>query len=152
VRSWPVVVLALPAFVAIWSGWVGLGGLSGFGVMHPLPGIWDRLAVNTAITLPVGMETYAAFALRVWLSQGVSVRARWFAKRSAITALALGAAGQVAYHLMTAAAVTAAPWPITILVACLPVAVLGMGAALAHLLREPQPQPQPEPGPGQVTQ
>ena len=25
VRSWPVLLLALPAFVAVWSGWVGLG-------------------------------------------------------------------------------------------------------------------------------
>jgi hypothetical protein len=148
VRSWPVVLLALPALVAIWSGWVGLGGLTGFGVVHPLPGIWDGLAVNTAITLPIGMETYAAYALRAWLGGGVSGRARRFAKRSAIAALALGAAGQVAYHLMTAAEMTAAPWPITTLVACLPVAVLGMGAALAHLLHEPEP----EPGSGEVTQ
>jgi hypothetical protein len=58
--------------------------------------------------------------------------------------LVLGAAGQVAYHLMTAAAVTAAPWPITTLVACLPVAVLGMGAALAHLLHQPEPAHEPE--------
>jgi hypothetical protein len=154
VRSWPVVVLALPAFVAIWSGWVGLGTLSGFGVVHPLPGIWDRLALNTAITLPIGMETYAAYALRAWLSHDASGRARRFAKWSAITALALGAAGQVAYHLMTAAGVTAAPWPITTAVACLPVAVLGMGAALAHLLHHPEPthEPEPEPEPEQVTQ
>jgi hypothetical protein len=48
----------------------------------------------------------------------------------------LGAAGQVAYHLMTAAGVTAAPPVITTVVACLPVAVLGMGAALAHLLHD----------------
>src|SRR5829696_6108941 len=74
-RSWPLVVLALPAFVAIWSGWVGLGGLTGLGVVHPLPGIWDGLALNTAITLPIGMETYAAFALRAWLSPAAPVRA-----------------------------------------------------------------------------
>jgi hypothetical protein len=109
------------------------------------PRIWDRLALNTAITLPIGMETYAAYALRAWLSHGgESGRARRFAKWSAITALALGAAGQVAYHLMTAAGVTAAPWPITTLVACLPVAVLGMGAALAHLLHQPEPAHKPE--------
>jgi hypothetical protein len=147
VRVWPVVVLALPAFVAIWSGWVGLGGLTGFGVVHLLPGIWDGLALNTAITLPIGMETYAAYALRAWLSHdGASVRARRFAKWSAIAALALGAAGQVAYHLMTAAGVRAAPWPITTVVACLPVAVLGMGAALAHLLRQSEPAHEPESG------
>jgi hypothetical protein len=133
-RSWPVLLLALPAFVAIWSGWVGLGGLTGFGVVHPLPGIADTLSLNTAITLPIGLETYAAYALRVWLSPGVPKRARPFAKWSAIGSLMLGAAGQVAYHLMTSMHVTNAPWQITTLVSSLPVAVLGMGAALAHLL------------------
>lgn len=134
VRSWPVLLLAAPAFVAIWSGWVGLGSLTGFGTVHPLPGIWDSLQLNTAITLPIGMETYAAYALRVWVAGRVPARARRFAKFSAIGALALGALGQVAYHLMAAAGVDRAPWPITTAVSCLPVAVLGMGAALAHLL------------------
>ncbi|MEH1017852.1 ABC transporter permease [Micromonospora sp. CPCC 206060] len=135
VRTWPVLLLALPAFVAIWSGWVGLGGLTGFGVVHPLPGIWDSLSVNTAITLPIGVETYAAYALRAWLSGQVPAPARRFAKWSAIGSLLLGALGQVAYHLMESVGMTAAPWWITTLVACLPVVVLGMGAALAHLMR-----------------
>jgi hypothetical protein len=134
VRSWPVLLLALPAFVAVWSGWVGLGELTGFGVVHPLPGIADGFTLNSAITLPIGVETYAAFALRVWLSGRVPAKARRFAKVSALSALALGALGQVAYHLLEAAGVTSAPWPITTAVACLPVAVLGMGAALAHLI------------------
>ncbi|GAA1571710.1 ABC transporter permease [Kribbella sancticallisti] len=134
VRSWPVLLLALPAFVAVWSGWVGLGELTGFGVVHPLPGIADDFTINSAITLPIGVETYAAFALRVWLSGRVPARARRFAKVSALAALGLGALGQVAYHLLEAAGVTRAPWQITTVVACLPVAVLGMGAALAHLI------------------
>lgn len=134
-RSWVLLLLAAPAFVAIWSGWVGLGGLTGFGVVHPLPGIWDSFSLNTAITLPIGVEAYAAYALRAWLSgDRVSSRARRFAAWSAIGSLLLGALGQVAYHLMEAAGITAAPWWITTLVACLPVLVLGMGAALAHLL------------------
>lgn len=133
-RTWPVLLLALPAFVAIWSGWVGLGGLTGFGVVHPLPGIWDAFELNTAITLPIGVETYAAYALSVWLSGDVPARARQFAKWSAIGSLALGALGQVAYHLMTAAGMAKAPWLITTLVACLPVVVLGCGAALRHLI------------------
>ncbi|TDC81272.1 ABC transporter permease [Micromonospora sp. KC606] len=132
---WPVVLLALPAFVAIWSGWVGLGGLTGFGVVHPLPGIWDSFSINSAITLPIGVETYGAYALYVWLSGRVPDRARRFAKWSAIASLLVGALGQVAYHLLEAAGVTSAPWWITTAVACLPVAVLGMGAALAHLVR-----------------
>lgn len=135
VRPWPVLILAAPAFVAVWSGWVGLGSLTGFGVVHPLPGIADGFTINSAITLPIGVETYAAFALRVWLSGQVPAAARRFAKWSAIGSLILGALGQVAYHLLAAAGVTHAPWQITTAVACLPVAVLGMGAALAHLIR-----------------
>ena len=44
-------------------------------------------------------------------------------------------AGQVAYHLLDQAGMTRAPWAITTIVSCLPVLVLGMGTALAHLLR-----------------
>jgi hypothetical protein len=132
--AWPVLLLALPAFMAIWSGWVSLGELSGFGLVHPLPGIADNLTINTAITLPIGVETYAAYALWVWLSGRAPLAARKFARTSAIGSLIFGAAGQVTYHLMAAAGMTAAPWQITAAVACLPVAVLGMGAALAHLL------------------
>jgi hypothetical protein len=139
VRSWPLLLLAAPAFVAIWSGWVGLGELTGFGQIHPLPGTpvagWT---LNTAITLPVGVETYAAYALRVWLTRAGTVQAIRFARLSAIGSLMLGAAGQVAYHLMAAAHVTRAPWQIVTVVACLPVAVLGMGAALAHLVHNGQ--------------
>jgi hypothetical protein len=43
--------------------------------------------------------------------------------------------GQIAYHLMAQAQVAQAPWPITTLVSRLPVLVLGMGTALAHMLR-----------------
>ncbi len=136
VAVWPVMLLALPAFVAIWSGWVGLGQLTGFGIVHPLPGIADGFAINTAITLPIGVETYAAYALRVWLSGQVPARARRFAKYSALGSLALGALGQIAFHLMKAAGMTSAPWLITAAVACLPVAVLGMGAGLAHLIKD----------------
>jgi hypothetical protein len=132
IRIWPLIVLAAPAFVSIWAGWVGLGGLTGFGPVHLLPGIADGFVVNSAITLPIGMETYAAYALRIWLTPGVPRRARRFAMWSSIGALLLGAAGQVAYHLMVA---PNSPWLITTVVACLPVAVLGMGAALTHLLR-----------------
>jgi hypothetical protein len=143
VQTWPIIGLILPAFVAIWSGWVDLGRLTGFGVVRPFPGIpgFDQVEINTAITLPVGLETYAAFALYVWLSGRVWGVALTFARWSAIGSLALGAAGQVAYHLMVAAGWTAAPWQITTIVSCIPVAVLGMGAALAHLVRSQPPQP-----------
>ncbi len=136
ISRWPILLLALPAFVAVWSGWVGLGQLTGFGVVHPLPGIADGFAINSAITLPIGVETYAAYAMRAWLSGTLPSAARRFAKWSAIGSLILGALGQVAYHLLSANGVTSAPWQITTVVACLPVAVLGMGAALAHLIHQ----------------
>jgi hypothetical protein len=137
VRAWPLLVLAVPAAVAVWSGWVGIGQMTGFGLVHPLPGIWESLHLDTAVTLPVGVEAYAAYALRAWLSAScaVSARTREFARWSAIGSLVLGMAGQVAYHLLAQDRVTHAPWGVTTAVSCLPVLVLGMGAALAHLLR-----------------
>jgi hypothetical protein len=62
VRRWPLFLFAAPAAVVIWSGWIGLGELCGFGPVRVLPGISD-LTINTAITLPVGVEAYAAYAL-----------------------------------------------------------------------------------------
>jgi hypothetical protein len=137
VRTWPLLVLALPASVAVWSGWVGIGEMTGFGVVRPLPGIWDSFHLDTAVTLPVGVETYAAMALRAWLTSSalVAARTRRFARWSAIGALVLGIAGQVAYHLLAEAHVNRAPWIVTTLVASLPVVVLGFGTALAHMLR-----------------
>jgi hypothetical protein len=78
-------------------------------------------------------------------------------------------AGQVTYHLLAQAGTTRTPWAITTLVSCLPVLVLGMGTALAHMLhadaaaadmpgggatgpailRSPAWSPQDQVGPGQ---
>jgi hypothetical protein len=134
-RRWPLFLIAAPAAVAVWSGWVGLGGLCGFGVVHPLPGIAPGFQLNTAITLPVGVEAYGAYGLGAWLHPGLPESARKFAKFSAIGALLVGMVGQVAFHLLSAADATKAPWPVVVGVSCLPVVVLGLGAGLAHLLR-----------------
>lgn len=131
---WPLVVIAAPAAVAVWSGWVGLGAMCGFGVVDLLPGIAD-LRINTAITLPVGIESYGAYALASWISGRGSARTRTFAFRSAIGALALGCLGQVAFHLLAAAGWAVAPWPVVMAVACLPVVTLSFAAALVHLKR-----------------
>ncbi len=137
VRSWPLLVLAAPAAAEVWSGWVGIAQKTGFGLVSPLPGIWPSLHLDTAIALPVGVEAYAAYALRAWLAhdQVISDRTRRFARWSAICSSALGMAGQVACHLMAQAGMARAPWAITTVVSCLPVLVLGMGTVLAHMLR-----------------
>src|SRR5580700_8023815 len=108
VRSWPLLVLAAPAAAEVWSGWVGIAQKTGFGLVSPLPGIWPSLHLDTAITLPVGVEAYAAYALRAWLARDpmISGRTRRFAKWSAICSFALGMAGQVAYHLLAQAGMT----------------------------------------------
>ncbi len=95
VRSWPLLVLAAPAAAEVWSGWVGIAQKTGFGLVSPLPGIWPSLHLDTTITLPVGVEAYAAYALRAWLGSGhyVSPRTRRFAKWSAICSFALGMGG-----------------------------------------------------------
>lgn len=156
-RSWPLLVLAAPASVAVWSGWVGLGTMTGFGSVRPLPGILDGFTINTAITLPIGVEAYGAYALGAWLSRRrLAEGTRRFACVSAVGALLLGMLGQVAFHLLEVAhkakvaeiagktgqtvekvekAMPAqAPWLIVTVVACFPVLVLGMGATLAHLI------------------
>src|SRR5690242_14433559 len=139
VRRWPLLLIAAPAAVAVWSGWVGLGTLCGFGIVHPLPGIGDGFRLNTAITLPVGVEAYGAYALGAWLTPAAAPAARTFARRSALGALALGMTGQVIYHLLAAAHADAAPWPVVMGVSCLPVLTLGFGGALTHLLRTGHP-------------
>ena len=137
VRSWPLLVLAAPAAAEVWSGWAGIAQKTGFGLVSPLPGILPSLHLDTSITLPVGVEAYAAYALRAWLAgeHAISDRTRRFAKWSAICSFALGMAGQVAYHLLAQAGAARAPWLVTTIVSCLPVLVLAMGTTLAHMLR-----------------
>jgi hypothetical protein len=139
-RKWPVFVIGSSASVAVWSGWVGLGQMCGFGLIHPLPGITlldlDKFQLNTSITLPIGVEAYGAYALGAWISHGTPKAAKKFAKRSSIGAIGLGMLGQLAYHLLLAARYAEAPWPIITVVSILPVLTLGFAAGLYHLLQQ----------------
>jgi hypothetical protein len=133
---WPLLVIGLAAAVAVWGGWVDLGAMTGFGIVHPLPGVWDTLTINSAIVLPLGIEAYGAYSLRIWFSSAeLATRTRRFAAWSAIASLVVGAAAQVASHLMRADGITRAPTLVTMLVACVPVAVLGLATGLATLVR-----------------
>ena len=134
-RRWPLLLLAAPAAVSIWAGWVGLGTMAGFGLVRPLPGIADGFQLNSAITLPIGVEAYSAYALGTWLtSRPMPATARRFAGWSSLVALLLGLVGQVVYHVLTTRGLDKAPVPVVVFVACLPVLVLGAGATLHHLL------------------
>lgn len=136
-RSWPILIIAAASFIAIWSGWVGLGKMTGFGEVEPLPGIADW-KLNTAIVLPITMEAYAAYAIRAWLNGRGAGRTRRFARNSAFGTIILGGLAQVAYHLLAAADVQKAPWVVTTIVACMPVLCLGTAAALHQMLSSDQ--------------
>lgn len=135
--------IAAAAFVATWGGWVGLGEMTGFGSQNLLPGFvpdfeadghtpgWST--VNLVITLPLMVESYAAYAMGVWFSKSSSRRARAFAGVSSVASLLLAATGQVSFHVLESKHVDHAPVWLTGMVAVLPVLVLGMAAAL-HLL------------------
>src|SRR5690606_38840954 len=61
-----ILAISLSAFTAVWGGWVGLGRMVGFGRVNLLPGFvadggWAT--IDLAITLPIGIEAYAASAL-----------------------------------------------------------------------------------------
>jgi hypothetical protein len=134
--AWPLFLLSLPAFVSIWGGWVGMGRLTGFGPINLLPGIAD-FTVDTAITLPIGLETYAAYSMYAWLAAAhLSTPTRRFAKWSALGSLVLGMAGQAAYHVMASQGTVKAPVEIVIVVSAIPVIVLGLGTGLAHAMRK----------------
>jgi hypothetical protein len=127
-------LVALSAFVAIWGGWVGLGEMAGFGVVDLAPGSPRPIRINLAITLPLGIEAYAAIALYVAVSGIVTGGARAFAWFSAVGALGIGAFGQAAYHLLAAEEHgSKAPPEIVVFVSVLPVAVLGLASVLLHL-------------------
>jgi hypothetical protein len=136
-RPWPLLLIGIAAAVAVWSGWVGLGEKCGFGIIQPLPGIVEGFTLNTAITLPISVEAYAAYALRVWLSTSHhSARTLTFAKRSTIISLVIGAAAQAGYHLLEAFGYDRAPWPVVLLVSWVPVVMVGVASGLAKLVKD----------------
>ena len=55
----------------MWSGWVGLGGLCGFGIVHPLPGIADcsEEAASPLAAIPYALRHAA---VSTWLNAGVA--------------------------------------------------------------------------------
>ncbi|MET9264136.1 hypothetical protein [Amycolatopsis sp. NPDC004079] len=135
-RPWPLAFIGLAAAVAIWGGWVRLGELTGFGPINLLPGLGSGFTFNTALVLPLSVEFYSAYALRVLLaSDRLTEHTRHFARRSFIASLAVGGGAQIASHIMVAAKVVSAPWPVTTIVACVPLLVIGLATGLATLVK-----------------
>ena len=140
--------IAAPAAVSVWSGWVGLGAMAGFGPVDMLPGIGDGFVINTAITLPIGVEAYSAMALGVWLGHLGDQQTQRFARISALAALLIGMAGQAIYHVLIATGTSQAPIGVVIGVACLPVVVLGSAVRWSTCSTPPPTRYRRRPAPG----
>lgn len=133
----PLWIIAAAAATTIFAGWVELGHLCGFGVVHPLPGTPAAdVRVDLAVLLPLCVDAYAAVAVRHATAPGLPRRVRRFAAASAGVALVVGAAGQAGYHLLHAAGAERAPWPVTLAVSVLPVACWGAVAVLSHAVSQ----------------
>jgi hypothetical protein len=103
VRSWPLLVLALPAAIATWSGRVGIGQMTGsaWSARCPASGIWD--------TLLLGMAGQVAYHL---LAQARTAHAPWPVTTavSCLPVLVLGLGmGTALARLLNAETRTAAP-------------------------------------------
>jgi hypothetical protein len=130
---WPLILIGLPCMVATWAGWVQLGEMCGFGLVEPFPGITD-FTIDTRITLPLGTEAYAIYAMEKATHRETPARARRWAGWSSAFSFGVGLAAQVTFHLLESAGVTKAPWPVVVLVSVVLVGVLGSAALLFHLL------------------
>lgn len=82
-----------------------------------------------AALLPIAIDAQAVVATRAWLASGTGPRARRYARRLALTAVALSVIGNAGEHAMTAAN-TVTPWWVVVLIAAVPPIAL---AATAHL-------------------
>jgi hypothetical protein len=134
--NWPLILIGLPAAVVVWSGWIGLGELCGFTDANVTGGLF-HWKVNICLALPIGVEAYAAYALKAALLPGgtaETIMAKRFARSSAIGALILSVIAQAAYHVMAADHDKRAPALLVIFVSMLPVVAIGMGATLAHMI------------------
>jgi hypothetical protein len=135
-KRWPLLLMGAGGSVTIWGGWAGLGRMTGFGKVYLLPGIWDSFHINTIITLPIGMEAYAAYGFGVWLDRSAPKPARLFAMWSSLVSVILGMAGQAEYHHLVTTHQKVAPGLVVMAVSCLPVMAVMFGALLYHLQDE----------------
>jgi hypothetical protein len=129
---WPLYIISSGAVLAVWSGWVGLGTLCGFGEVQPLIGIWDGLKLNAAIALPLTMEAYGFYAMGYWFDPDEPKDVRRYAQWTCIVAYAMGFLAQATYHVLVSWHRVHAPVPVVVLVAGVPVATICFAGGLLH--------------------
>ena len=151
VRSWPLLVLAAPA---AGRGVVRLGRHRQQDRLRaglPAAGIWPSLHLDTTSPCRPGGGLRGVRAARLAGQRACGQRADP-PVRQVVRDLLLRArmAGQAAYHLLAQAGTARAPWPITTIVSCLPVLVLGMDRASPHAARRRRLRPRDARGPART--
>lgn len=122
---WVLFVVAASVLAEVWASWVGIGSISGFPRIGPIPTDW---------VLAVAMEAYWGYALYAWLVASPGPRSRAMAMWSCAAVFVLSLIGQVLYHEITAPAATPLGKRFVIgFVTSLPVIVLALIAVLIHL-------------------
>jgi len=129
---WPLYLISVGAVLAVWSGWVELGAMCGFGIEQPLYGIWNGLKLNAAISLPLSMEAYGFYAMGFWFDPDEAEGVRTYARWTTILAYSLGFAAQATYHVLAAMHMTHAPIPVVVFVSGVPVATICVAGGLLH--------------------
>lgn len=95
--------------------------------------------------LPLTLDAYAMSATRVWLADmATSTRARRFARRNAVGAIAASLLGNATYHA-GAARLIETRWIVVVIVGAVPPVVLGLVSHLAVLRGQPETVPQSVP-------
>lgn len=129
---WPLYLISVGAVLAVWSGWVELGAMCGFGIEQPLYGVWNGLKINAAISLPLSMEAYGFYAMGFWFDPDEAEGVRKYARWTTILAYTLGFLAQATYHVLAAMHMQHAPIPVVVFVSGVPVATICVAGGLLH--------------------
>lgn len=136
--------VGLTAAITSWAGWTGLAELCGFRGTLSLGDSLPTLHVSWLVA--VSVDLYALVGFQMWLhgSRWVSDHTRNFARASTFAAIILGAAANVAYHVISAEKIRAEylteglpmpPMAVVVIVSSLAPIFLGVVAHLDALMR-----------------
>lgn len=110
-RTWLLLVLGLAAVVIVWGS----------------------LELDTTAVLLMSAGACAAAALSMWFGvEARAARTRRYATFAVFASLAIVGAAQVTYYLMADAGHVQASWPVTTIVAIMPVVLFGLALTLAN--------------------
>ncbi len=128
-------LVALPALVSIWAGWVSLGLATGWKEVQLFPSVpgLNGVHLNTVIFLPFSVEVLTIVSMGFFLHyRGKAIRR--VAGITALATVALGLFGQAWSHHLQATGAAAPSW-LVVFTSGLPVVAMALVGLLVHLAR-----------------